>query len=167
MKKRSILALGVLVLAGISACGNKGADTPKSQTEKTSSVKSTTSSTTPAEKPTGNQEGVDASKVDYSKPTVVIEAGDIEALKDLAKKNQNMETAQGTVVKITGTFSQKGSQMTVEHKVDGGASGIVFKPIGDFKAPKDGTKIEVTGVIVKAQLYMELQAPAEHIKVME
>lgn len=170
MKKTTMLALGVFVLAGISACGNKGGDTPKSQTEGSTSTKSGTSSTksaTSSTKSTTAEGGFDISKVDYSKPTVVVEAGDAEALKALGKQNQNMETKEGTVVKITGTFSKKGELMSIDEKVEGGTIGLIFNPIGEFTPPKYGTKIELTGVILQGKYNMEIHAPVEHIKILE
>ncbi len=162
MKKSALTFLSICLLFGLAGCGDKNDDTtnlPESDTSKQ------TDSTGTKE---GDSQTLDISTLDYSSPSIVIEFGEVDALVDLASKAQSFGVEEGTIAKITGLYSKGGSHPSIDQDAgDGKYEGIVMFVEGDYDEPEDKTKVEVTGVFLKGQYYMEFHVPAENIKVVE
>ena len=162
MKKSALTFLSICLLFGLAGCGDKNDDTtnlPESDTSKQ------TDSTGTKE---GDSQTLDISTLDYSSPSIVIEFGEVDALVDLASKAQSFAVEEGTIAKITGLYSKGGSHPSIDQDAgDGKYEGIVMFVEGDYDEPEDKTKVEVTGVFLKGQYYMEFHVPAENIKVVE
>ena len=162
MKKSALTFLSICLLFGLAGCGDKNGSTtnpPESDTSKQ------TDSTGTKE---GDSQTLDISTLDYSSPSIVIEFGEVEALVDLASKAQSFAVEEGTIAKITGLYSKGGSHPSIDQDAgDGKYEGLVMFVEGDYDEPEDKTKVEVTGVFLKGQYYMEFHVPAENIKVVE
>lgn len=162
MKKSALTFLSICLLFGLAGCGDKNDDTtnlPESDTSKQ------TDSTGTKE---GDSQTLDISTLDYSSPSIVIEFGEVDALVDLASKAQSFGVEEGTIAKITGLYSKGGSHPSIDQDAgDGKYEGMVMFVEGDYDEPEDKTKVEVTGVFLKGQYYMEFHVPAENIKVVE
>ena len=162
MKKSALTFLSICLLFGLAGCGDKNDDTtnlPESDTSKQ------TDSTGTKE---GDSQTLDISALDYSSPSIVIEFGEVDALVDLASKAQSFGVEEGTIAKITGLYSKGGSHPSIDQDAgDGKYEGMVMFVEGDYDEPEDKTKVEVTGVFLKGQYYMEFHVPAENIKTVE
>ncbi|MGP1377057.1 MAG: hypothetical protein ACTTKS_05810 [Bulleidia sp.] len=162
MKKSALTFLSICLLFALAGCGDKSDSTtnpPESDTSK--QVDSTG-------KEDSSQDASDITKFDYSSPSIVIEFGDVDAITDLASKAQSFAVEEGTIAKITGLYSKGGSHPSIDQDAgDGKYEGLVMFVEGDYDEPEDMTKVEVTGVFLKGQYYMEFHVPAENIKTVE
>ncbi|MDO4477709.1 MAG: hypothetical protein Q4B73_01550 [Lachnospiraceae bacterium] len=159
MRKVKVLISMAMVAAlafMMTACGGTKAEDKPAETP--------AATETPAEAESDEPEG----DVDYAHPDIVIEFGDHAAIEKLAKDNQNFETAEGTIVKITGILNTDLSTPTINEEVDeSNKVGVSFYVDGDWEAPANGSKIELTGVIVQGNMFMKLQVPSGNISVVE
>ena len=189
MRKLSMIAALLCIAAmalALTACGNdnKPAETTAAatteavteapaETEEATEAPAETEEVTEApaeteeatEAPAETEEAAAAAGGDLT-PSIVIEAGDYDAIVDLAQKAQNFGVDEGTVAQIAGTFSTGISNPSImEPDADGNLKGLTMFVDGDWDAPADKSEIEVIGTFVKGSFYMEFHVSPENITV--
>lgn len=184
MKKLiSIIALLCMAALVLTACGQSKAPAPAETTaaaeettaaaetveETTEAVPETVEETTEAapetvEETVEETEAAAAAAGDLT-PSITIEYGDYDGIVDLAKKAQNFEVAEGTVVQISGILSTSGSNPSVMEQGESDKKGITMYIDGDWEKAADGTDIDVIGTFVKGQFFMELHVDPANITV--
>lgn len=165
--KKSILmiALSICLILSFTACGDKTDNATKNSMN--SSETGSSNSTDSAQNGDDSQT-LDMTKFDFSSPSIVVDFGDVDATTELASKGQSFSIEEGTIAKITGLYSRGGSNPSIDQDAgDGNYTGLVMFVEGDYDEPEDKSKVEVTGVFLKGQYFMEFHVPAENIKPVE
>lgn len=181
----AILCMAAMMLS-LTACGEKKAPAPAETTaaavESTEAVEETTEApaetveeTTEAPAETVEEtteapaetaaETEAAAAADGLTPSITIEYGDYDGIVDLAKKAQNFEVEEGTVVQISGILSTSGSNPSVMEQGESDKKGITMYLDGDWEKAADGADIDVIGTFVKGQFFMELHVDPANITV--
>lgn len=106
---------------------------------------------------------------DFENPAIVIEAGDMEGIKDLASKMQNFEIEEGTVIKITGEWTKPGMTPSVMIPSEDGSEKYGLQMFFDYEQADlaDGDKIEVVGYAVKGEYFMEFHVADGCMKLLD
>ncbi len=181
----AILCMAAMMLS-LTACGEKKAPAPAETTEAaveateaaeetTEAPAETVEETTEApaetveettEAPAETVEETEAAAAaDGLTPSITIEYGDYDGIVDLAKKAQNFEVEEGTVVQISGILSTSGSNPSVMEQGESDKKGITMYLDGDWEKAADGADIDVIGTFVKGQFFMELHVDPANITV--
>ncbi len=170
----SLLLVLLLLASVLAGCAGKEKDEPKAHEEGKSQ-----NDTGPAEPETEPEETepepwtpedyLDISQVDFSNPTVVIAADDYDGMYDFAKKLQNYEIPEGTIVEITGFVGPSMMTHTVNvPAADGSQSiGTTYEVVGELEFPPEDTKIHFIGVARIGEYYPLLVVPAALYEVVE
>ncbi len=158
------LFLAALMLASVmGACS--GGKTPEPGSTTPAPGGDDTEAPQATDAPAQPENYLDVTGVDFSNPTIVIAADDYDAMYDFAKKMQNFEIPEGTIVKIDG-FAGPG---TMTHTInvpnaDGtGSVGTTYEVPGDFEYPEEDTEIHLVGVVRMGEYFRLLVVPAENI----
>lgn len=179
----AILCMAAMMLS-LTACGEKKAPAPAETTEaaaetteaveetteapaetaeETEAVEETVEETEAAEETVEETEA--AAAADGLTPSITIEYGDYDGIVDLAKKAQNFEVEEGTVVQISGILSTSGSNPSIMEQGESDKKGITMYLDGDWEKAADGADIDVIGTFVKGQFFMELHVDPANITV--
>ena len=160
MKKIWVAALLILT-AVLSACGSAGTaetvkETEAPATERVEDTEEVTTEEVPAE-------------IDPTKPSIIIEAGDYDGILELGSKMQSFEVSPGTVIKITGIYEKLGSTASVMEANETGDSKRGISLYFDYEQENlpDDTVIEVTGVAVTGDYFMEFHVSDGFLKVLD
>lgn len=189
MKKiMSIIALACMAALVLTACGQSKAPAPAETTAAAETVEETTAAAETAEETTAAEtveeteaateaveeteaatEAVEETEAAAAAgdltPSITIAYGDYDGIVDLAKKAQNFEVEEGTVVQISGILSTSGSNPSVMEQGESDKKGITMYLDGDWEKAADGTDIDVIGTFVKGNFFMELHVDPANITV--
>jgi len=138
-------------------------EAPAETAEETEAVEETVEETEAAEETVEETEA--AAAADGLTPSITIEYGDYDGIVDLAKKAQNFEVEEGTVVQISGILSTSGSNPSIMEQGESDKKGITMYLDGDWEKGADGADIDVIGTFVKGQFFMELHVDPANITV--
>lgn len=152
MKKIVLLLAAGIAAFGLTACGG-GGTTTTTETAGTEAAETTEAA--------GSGETEAPAAADLSQPSIVVEFGDFDGIQTVMKQMQNMEIAEGTVIKITGIYQKDTSTPAVmEENAEGNTKLglLMYLPEGTEEVP-NGTKIEVVGVAARGTYVMEFHVP--------
>ena len=110
-----------------------------------------------------------ANEKDPTKPEIIIEAGDYDGILELGSKMQSFEVSPGTVIKITGIYEKLGSTASVMEMNEAGDQKRGISLYFDYEQENlpDDTVIEVTGVAVTGDYFMEFHVSDGFLKVLD
>lgn len=167
MKKfLAVICTGSLVLT-LAACGGNQAPSqpPAESPAETAEASMEETPEASAEAPASEA----AAAPDFSNPTIVIETGDTEGIKDFASKMQSFEIAENTVIKITGEWSKPGSTPSVNERSADGSESWGVQMFFDYTQEdlSDGTPIEVVGYAKPGDYFCEFHVAEGNLKVLE
>ena len=168
----SVVLSGLLLVTLLCACAEKPKEEPKAKDpDKTQEQPAPEDPETEPEEPEETEPEQwtpenyqDVSRVDFSTPDIVIAADDYDGMFDFAKKLQNYEIPEGTIVEINGFVGA--SMMThtvVVPNADGSERiGTTYEVVGgEVEYPEEGGAIHLTGVVRIGEYYPLLIVPAE------
>ncbi len=179
MKKQFTLILAlVLAFALLTACAKQpaapaaesGTPEPAAQPQSTQAAPDTESEAETGE--AAPESYLDVSGVDFSSPSIVIQADDYDGMFDLAKKMQNFEIPADTVVEIYGEVgaSMMSHSIVVPNEAGDQRVGTTFEFAQgqEQEVPADETPIHIVGVVRMNENYFNvLVVPAEHFESMQ
>lgn len=169
----SLLLAVMMVMVAFAACtGSTQSDEPKTSEAANTEAANTQTEGTETTEGTENTEAApadyrDVTGVDFSNPTIVINANDYDSMSDFAKKMQNFGIEEGTIVEINGF--EGASTMThsicVPNAENNGSVGTTYEVVGDYEYPAEDTPIHITGVVRMGEYYRLIVVPADLIEV--
>ena len=170
----SLLLAVMMVMVAFAACtGSTQSDEPK--TSETANTEAANTQTEGAENTEGteNTEAAapadyrDVTGVDFSNPKIVINANDYDSMSDFAKKMQNFEIEEGTIVEINGFegASTMTHSIVVPNADNSESIGTTYEVVGDYEYPAEDTPIHITGVVRMGEYYRLIVVPADLIEV--
>ena len=163
MKKfLAILCTGSLVLTLAACGGNQAPAQPQAEAPSTEAP-------APADEAPEAQATDAAAAPDFSNPTIVIETGDTEGIKDFASKMQSFAIPENTVIKITGEWTKPGSTPSVNERSADGSESWGVQMFFDYEQEDlaDGTPIEVVGYAKPGDYFSEFHVAEGNLKVLE
>ena len=164
MKKVFSVLIAVLMIFSLVACSNTS---NSGKTEPSKPVVEPTESEKPdkPDEPTSSE----VVELDFEHPSIVIDLGHVDELKDFASKMQNFEIEEGTVVKIVGKWSKSGMTPSVMQEDEAAGASWGVQMFFDYEQEDlvDGTPIEVVGHAVKGDYFMEFHVAENCLKLVE
>ena len=175
VKLIAFLLTAVMFTTVLTSCGGSSNTSGQTSSSGSSASSGQTGSNTSGSSASGSSGSAsnnyqDVTGVDFSKPEIVIAYEDFDGMKDLAKKMQNFEVKEGTVVEIDGEVgSTTMSHTIVVPNTDGSQRiGTTYEVVGikDSDIPADKTRIHIKGVVRKnGDNINVLVVPADQFKV--
>lgn len=169
----SLLLAVMMVMVAFAACtGSTQSDEPKTSEAANTEAANTQTEGTETTEGTENTEAApadyrDVTGVDFSNPTIVINANEYDSMSDFAKKMQNFEIEEGTIVEINGFegASTMTHSIVVPNADNSESIGTTYEVVGDYEYPAEDTPIHITGVVRMGEYYRLIVVPADLIEV--
>ncbi|MBO4306658.1 MAG: hypothetical protein J5890_05670 [Clostridia bacterium] len=169
----SLLLAVMMVMVAFAACTDiKQSDVPETSEAANTEAANTQTEGTETTEGTENTEAApadyrDVTGVDFSNPTIVINANDYDSMSDFARKMQNFEIEEGTIVEINGFegASTMTHSIVVPNADNSESIGTTYEVAGDYEYPAEDTPIHITGVVRMGEYYRLIVVPADLIEV--